>query len=129
MGGILTQFWLESWPTCPTCLRLIESAYGAHPVLLMMSKKWRDALAGQPQYGYPAVKFLAMSAKILGRFENIDRYRMSANLIAPQSKWASHIATALLVRSICRPRTPLTSSYAALGLSFQPDQLANDIMV
>lgn len=129
MAGIVTQFWLESWPTCPTCLRLIESTHSAHPVLTTLSRRWMSALSGRPLCGYRAGEFLRLSARILAKFTTVDRYQRLAELVAPHSNWPHHVATALLLRALLRSRTPMNVGYAALGVDFQPDQLAKDIVV
>lgn len=129
MAGIITQFWLESWPLCPTCLRLIVCTKPAHPVLAMLSRRWISALSGRPQSGYSASAFLRLSAKILARFNTVERYQRLAMIVAPLSSWPHHVAAALLLRALLRARTPLSVGYAALGAEFQPDQLARDIMV
>lgn len=129
MGGIATQFWLESWPTCPSCLHTIESADSADHVLVAVSRRWIAALDGHPQRGYSANGFLQMSAAMLGRFGNVERYRRLAQLVAPNSHWPYHATTALLLRALLGSHTTVNVAYAALGMEFQPDQLANDIVV
>lgn len=128
-GEITLQLWLESWPTCPACLRCVDTAPRAHPVLVAMSKRWRSALAGYPQYRFEAAGFLRLSANLVRCFRTIDCYQEAASAIAPNSYWAGHLAAALLIRSICRNRTPSSACYAALGMPFQPAQLAKDIVV
>ena len=129
MAGIVTQFWLESWPTCPICLRMADVFRPANPALCMMSRRWASAFVGRAQNGYPANDFLQLSVRILDRFSTMCRYKQAAQLVAPKSDWTGHIATALVLRSLLRERTPMSAAYAALGLMFQPDQLAKEIMV
>lgn len=129
MAGIVGQFWLESWPTCPTCLRVIECSRPAHPVLLAMTRRWTSSFAGNSQCSYTAHSFLHLSYRILSRFDADDRYRQLAALVASESAWPHQLATALLLRALLRKQTSPIVAYAALGLTFQPDQLANEIVV
>lgn len=129
MAGIVNQFWLESWPTCPTCLHLIEHADPADRALIAISRRWTSALAGRPQREYSARGFLRLSAAILSRFATVDRYQRLSQLVAPSSNWPHHVATALLLRTLLGAHTPVNVGYAALGVDFQPDQVAKEIVV
>jgi len=129
MAGIANQFWLESWPTCPSCLRTIEAADSADLVLVAVSRRWIAALDGHPQRGYSANGFLKLSAAMLGRFRNLERYRRLAELVAPDSNWPHHVTTARLLRALLGSHTTVNVGYAALGVEFQPDQLAREIVV
>jgi len=128
MAGMISQFWLESWPTCPACLQLIKSGNPAHPMLIRITRRWISALSGEPQRDYTARGFLHLSARILARFEAEERYRELSKLVAPDSAWPYHVTTALLVRALMRKHTTPNAAYAALGVSFQPDQLASEIV-
>lgn len=129
MAGIATQFWLESWPTCPSCLRMIESSNPADLVLTAISRRWISSWSGRPQCGYSASSFLRLSAAMLARFDTAERYRRLSDLVAPQSNWPHHVTTALILRALLRSHTTVNVGYAALGVEFQPDQLAKDIVV
>lgn len=129
MAGIVPQFWLESWPTCPNCLRLTEHITPAHPMLALMSRHWIAALAGHRQHAYQPTDFLRLSARTIQRFTTVNRYKQVAELIAPNSGWPGHVATAFLLHSLIQGRPPLSAAYAALGMEFQPVQLAKDIVV
>lgn len=129
MAGIFNQFWLESWPTCPTCLHLIQYADPAHLALIAISRRWTSALAGRPQRGYSARGFLRLSGTILSRFTTQERYRRLSQLVAPASNWPHHVATALLLRALLSSHTSVNVGYAALGVDFQPDQVAKEIVV
>lgn len=129
MAGIVPQFWLESWPTCPNCLRLTQHTSTADAALVVMSRRWDEALAGHAQRAFQAGDFLRLSAKTITRFTKIERYKRVAELVAPISIWPAHVATALLLQSLLQGRPPMSAAYAALGMEFQPDQLAKDIVV
>ncbi len=127
-GGIATQFWLESWPVCPSCLLSIGISNPAHPVLIAMSRRWRSALAGRPQFGLAPERFLDFSASLIGRFSTTWRYQVAAALAVPPTHWTAHLAAAFLIKAITSRNLTQSAFYAALGTAFSPTQLSNDIM-
>jgi len=127
-SGIIVQHWLESWPHCQACFRSIHTENLANPVLVAMSHRWRNALAGRSQLGFPAEAFLKVSARAINNFQKIAPYQHAAKLVAPCSRWSGYIAAALMIRSICRRRVPLNVCYAAVGTTFCPVQLATDLV-
>lgn len=128
-AGFSPQLWLEAWPTCPACFQPLNFiSRPADPTLAAMSKHWRSALAGRPQFGFSAADFLKLSARAIHRFQHHAQFMETAKLVAADSRWRSHIATAHLIRSLFRRRAPLTVYYAALGMVHSPSELAKDIV-
>jgi len=127
-GGFTVQFWLENWPICPSCLNRIDRSLPTAPELISVSRLWHAALCGKPQLGFTAPLFLEFSSKLIARFENIWRYQVAAAMAFPPSRWAAHLGTAAILRSLSTPKVPESVFYAALGMPFDPSQLANEIV-
>lgn len=128
-AGFSPQLWLEAWPTCPACFQPLKFiSRPADPTLVAMSTRWRSALGGRPQFGFSAADFLRLSARAIHRFQHRTQFIETARLVAADSRWRSHVAAALMIRSLCRRRVPLNVCYAALGMVHSPSALAKDIV-
>jgi hypothetical protein len=128
-AGILLQFWLETWPVCPSCLRQIPPTQSAYPPLITMSRRWRAALTGASQFGLPPESFLRFSARLIDRFSRVLRYKQTATILNASRYWPAHAAAALLLNALHHRKITSCVFYAAIDREFAPSQLAKDIMV
>lgn len=128
-GGILVQFWLETWPICPRCLKAIPSSVAAPRALLSATQRWAEALhlacagVSKPEW------LLDFSARLLSYFSGLPPHRAAAALVGGGSPWGSHIATAMTLEALSAGRISSSIFHAAIGASFEPAQLVNDISV
>jgi hypothetical protein len=127
-SGILRQHWLEGWPHCHVCFRKLSASHPAPAILIEMSRRWRSALAGKPQFGFSADAFLKLSARAIYNFKQSAPYQETAALIAPESSTSAHVSAAILIRSIFGRRVPQNVFYAAVGMPFSPRQLASELL-
>lgn len=129
-GGILIQHWLENWPLCANCLSAITSNRApANKTLVRISRFWVQALNGSAPRKFEPSGFLAMSRRILNAFKADPRYQETAELVRSRNPGdVAHLATALVVHAAINRRATPSVAQAALGLAFNPSQLAKDIM-
>lgn len=128
-GGILVQYWLETWPLCPRCFREISSPVPANRVLVEMSQRWREAIDGVDQLGMKSRDFLRFSRRLIDRFTNKTEYQQTAVVLGAAVSWPAHAAAALLLDAILRGNISKDVFHAAIDSDFTPSQLAKDIKV
>ncbi len=128
--GLAPLFWLETWPVCTNCLRTMRpNPQRADALLLNSTAKWNAALAGVRPYPWLGARsYLRLSARVLRWFTNVPDYVTARAMVAEKADISPHVATSLLLRRLWRGRVPPSIAQAALGVSFDPCQLAKDMV-
>lgn len=130
--GVTPLLWLETWPTCAECLTKIDRVkppVRPHQCLLDMSVRWENALHGKPPYPWIGPNdFLSLSLRLINWFKSREEYIEARRLCSPTSPCNPHLASSLLLERLWRPNIPKDVFQAALGMPFDPAQLAYEIV-
>ena len=124
---LLVSHWLESFPSCPYCLKRIDHCQPAHPITVAITQYWALAFAGQSVRGLSATDFLKLSIKCLNRFHSEPDYQAAVRHMRLPTPYAEQNAAALLLHAMLNGPLPTAVFYAAIGSRFQPASLASEL--
>lgn len=125
--GLLVSHWLESFPSCPHCLKRIDRCPSAHPIAVTMVRYWALAFSGQPVRSLTATDFLKLSIKCLDRFQSKPAYQAAVRHMRLPTPYAEQNAAALLLHAMLNGPRTTAIFHAAIGSRFQPDSLASEL--
>lgn len=130
MVGLAPLLWLEAWPVCTGCLRNMRYKPEIAPIgLRRMTARWAMALSGRDPYRWlDAASFLGLSGRVVDWFEHEPSYVLARSLAGKEQPLGAPYAAAQLIERFWRKERPASVFYAALGMPFEPSQLAKEIV-